>query len=97
MFRKNKVNRIGKELQRGAKINGWGVNLIGLIYESENKLQILMHFSFIEQELLLSKNNKRFNKGLFYFFSSHIYIYIYIYIFFFFFFFFEVPSKTLLW
>ena len=32
-----------------------GINLMGLIYESEKNLQILMHFPFIEQELLLSK------------------------------------------
>ena len=41
----------------------------------KKKLQILMHFPFIEQELLLSKkNNKKFNRGLFYFFSSHIFL-----------------------
>ena len=78
MFRKNKVNRIGKEVKTGVKINEWGVNLIGLIYESKKKLQILMYFLFIEQELLLSKKTiKNLTGG--YSISFHL-IYFYVFL-----------------
>ena len=47
------INPIQDGLFRGC--SRMGINLIGLIYENEKNLQMLMHFLLIEQELLLSK------------------------------------------